>query len=70
MKGKGMYLQPYKGRVKKNKRCSKKKTFISIKPLTNEDLIRYAKELNIPFFRGVFMRDGLPKKQESTNRQY
>lgn len=38
MEGKGMYLQPYKGRGKKNK------------------------ELNIPFFRGVFMRDGLPKQ--------
>lgn len=25
MEGKGMYLQPYKGRGKKKKRCSKKK---------------------------------------------
>lgn len=30
--------------------------------MTNYDLIRYAKELNIPNFRGVFMRDALPKK--------
>lgn len=30
--------------------------------LSNEDLIMYATCLKIPFFRGVFMRDGLPKK--------
>lgn len=29
MEGKGMYLQPYKGRGKKNKRCSKKKKLSS-----------------------------------------
>lgn len=31
------------------------------KPLTNEELSHYAYCLNIPFFRGVFMRDRLPK---------
>ena len=28
--------------------------------LTNLDLLHYAQELNIPNFRGVFMRDTLP----------
>ena len=31
------------------------------KPLTNFDLLNYIKELHIPDFRGVFMRDNLPK---------
>lgn len=30
--------------------------------LTNFDIIRYAADLKIPHFRGVFMRDTLPKK--------
>lgn len=29
--------------------------------LTNIDLRKYAKELKIPFFKGVFMRNSLPK---------
>lgn len=33
-----------------------------MKPLTNIDLIKYVKLLKIPYFRGVFMRDNLPKK--------
>ena len=32
------------------------------KALTNFDLIDYVKKLKIPYFRGVFMRDNLPKK--------
>jgi len=32
------------------------------KPLTNFELIEAAKKLNIPNFRGVFLRDELPKK--------
>ena len=31
------------------------------KPLTNIELVRYARLLKIPDFRGVFMRDTLPK---------
>ena len=31
------------------------------KGLTNSDLVRYARELEIENFRGVFMRDTLPK---------
>ena len=31
------------------------------KPLTNIELVRYARLLNIPDFRGVFMRDALPQ---------
>ena len=32
------------------------------KPLSNFELLDYAKQLNIPNFRGVFMRDELPNK--------
>ena len=32
------------------------------KPLSNLELIQAAKELKIPNFRGVFLRDTLPKK--------
>ena len=32
------------------------------KALTNIDILRYVEELKIPNFRGVFMRDELPKK--------
>ena len=32
------------------------------KGLSNFELVKYAKELKIPNFRGVFMRDTLPKK--------
>lgn len=39
----------------------KKKTSIPIKPLTNFELLHYAKELNVPYFRGVYMRDELPR---------
>ena len=35
--------------------------YIPNKILTNFDLIDYVKKLNIPNFRGVFMRDTLPK---------
>ena len=31
------------------------------KPLTNIELVRYARLLKIPGFRGVFMRDTLPQ---------
>lgn len=31
-------------------------------PLTNIDLLKYAKLLELPHFRGVFMRNKLPKK--------
>jgi len=30
--------------------------------LSNFDILTYAKKLHIPYFRGVFMRDTLPKK--------
>lgn len=32
------------------------------KPLTNIDLLRYVKKFKIPHFRGVFMKNTLPKK--------
>ena len=35
------------------------------KGLTNFDLIELAKKLKIKNFRGVFMRDNLPKKSET-----
>lgn len=37
-------------------------THIPDKTLTNFDLIEYVQKLKIPKFRGVFMRDTLPKK--------
>jgi hypothetical protein len=33
--------------------------------LTNVELLRYIKILNIPNFRGIFMRNGLPKRIKS-----
>ena len=35
---------------------------IENKALTNHELINYIKQLGIKNFRGVFMRDNLPKK--------
>ena len=35
------------------------------KALTNIDILKYVEELKIPNFRGVFMRDELPKKIKS-----
>ena len=32
------------------------------KALTNFELLDFANRLNIPYFRGVFMRDTLPTK--------
>jgi len=39
------------------------------KGLTNVDLIELAKKLKIENFRGVFMRDNLPKKSEQKNKE-
>ena len=36
---------------------------IPIKPLTNHELLKYAKLFKIKNFRGVFMRDTLPKNR-------
>ena len=33
--------------------------------LTNIDICKYARELRVPYFRGVFMRDTLPRKPYS-----
>ena len=38
----------------------------SDKALTNVDILNYVSLLKIPHFRGVFMRDELPKEVEST----
>ena len=38
----------------------------SDKALTNFDILNYVSLLKIPHFRGVFMRDELPKEVEST----
>ena len=35
--------------------------YIPDETLTNLDLIEYATKLKIPYFRGVFMRDNIPK---------
>ena len=31
------------------------------RPLSDQNILRYVRQLNIPNFRGVFMRDNLPK---------
>lgn len=33
-----------------------------MKPLSDKNILMYAKMLNVPHFRGVFMRDMLPQK--------
>ena len=40
---------------------------IPIKPLTNYELLKYVKLFNIKNFRGVFMRDTLPKKKSKSS---
>lgn len=40
----------------------RKQLIIPNKELTNEELIKYATCLKIPFFRGVYMKDALPDK--------
>lgn len=35
---------------------------IPIKPLSDVELIKYVKQLKIPHFKGVFMKDELPNK--------
>lgn len=37
------------------------KLIVPNKALTNIDLLKFAQCLRIPFFRGVFMKDGLPR---------
>lgn len=41
---------------------NKKKISIPIKALADHEIVKYAKELNIPHFRGVYMRDSLPSR--------
>ena len=36
---------------------------VSEKPLTNFDLLDYTRKLHLPNFRGVFMRDNLPREK-------
>lgn len=53
-----------KGSVFKTIPCllnRKNKLILPNKPLNNEELEQYAYCLKIPFFRGVFMRNSLPK---------
>ena len=46
-----------------------KKNFINLpsRALTNTDLLKYVKVLKIPYFRGVFMRNLLPRNGPLTN---
>ncbi len=52
-----------------NQRERGKKSSLINRPLTNIDLVKLAKEYRIPHFRGVYMRDNLPRstphKEES-----
>lgn len=34
-------------------------------PLTDEDILKCVKKLKLPYFRGVFMRDELPKRPKT-----
>lgn len=55
----------WKGVVFKTIPCLLSKTnklILPNKPLSNVELERYVSCLRIPFFRGVFMRNNLPKK--------
>ena len=42
-----------------------RKKKIPIRPLTNYDLLFYAKKLRIPYFKGVYMRDALPDRPKT-----
>lgn len=39
-----------------------------MRPLTNYDLLKYAKKLKIPNFRGVYMLDELPRRAKAKER--
>lgn len=54
--------------IKKKHIVKKKALLIPIRPLTNYDLLYYAKQLEIPHFRGVFCIDTLPKKPLKNER--
>lgn len=58
-------MRPYAGsgnnKKKKIKYSSKVLENLPNQPLTNHDILKYATILKIPYFRGVFMRDTLPK---------
>ena len=40
-----------------------------LKPLSNYDILNWASEMKIPYFKGVFMRDELLKKQRPAIRE-
>lgn len=40
-----------------------------IKPLSNFEILDFARELKIPYFRGVFMRDTLSRKNKPKERE-
>ena len=66
--GKGLYLRPYRSG---SGLCLKKKISdvlekIPDRPLTNIELTKYIKELKIPNFRGIFMRNALPLAPKHT----
>jgi len=41
---------------------------IPMKALSQYDLMRYVNELKIPNFKGIYMRDALPKKSNKIKR--
>lgn len=67
--GKGFYLRPYNsGRGFYLKPYPKKLlNTLPERPLTNYDIIEYIKQIKIPHFRGVYMRDNLPKSGPKKN---
>ena len=55
--GLGLYLKPYPGYGLKKKI---ELDYLPNRPLTNIDILTYARKINIPNFRRVFMRNELP----------
>jgi len=66
IEGRGLYLAPYKrsggGHVKKNKKKVAKTLDLPSGVTTNLQLHQLAKRMQIPHFRGVFMRNALPRE--------
>ena len=58
--GKGLYLKPHKKEFGLHLDAREKKVSLPKRALTDADLLKYARALKIPNFRGVFMRDALP----------
>ena len=70
-KGERSFFKPIQPSSKKSGRGSFLKTFqkmnIPIKPLSQYDIMIYVKKLKLKNFRGIYMRDALPKYSNNEN---